>query len=142
MKTSYKKIQLFAVATNKYLDSHKDETKLAYALKKVAPRVNKVIQEEYPEAVERINIINANTDANKSILYTEVLEADGSTSQKYQFTPEGLLSQRAAIKELFSDEIFDVEPFIINELPPDFNEEYRTYFENFVLAPQELKSDD
>lgn len=131
MKTTYKRIQQFVAAANEYLKKYPEETKIRYAIRKVSPRVDAVNQ-EYFEAKEDIELEHANVDSNGSVLYKIV---DGA--RQYDFTPDGIKKVRAALNKLFETERFEIKGHIISEVPKDFPEEYRPFFEGFVLPVSE-----
>lgn len=129
MKTSYIRIRQFVGAANDYLEKFKDESKIKLAIQKMAERVVAVNQ-EYQDAVDDIELDLANTDSNGSVLYK--IE---NGRRVYEFKKEDLKARKAKIAALESDpERFQIHEQIVSDLPPKFPEEYRQYFEGFVLA--------
>lgn len=135
MKTSIKRIQEFVNASKVYKKKYKDETKLMYAIRKVEDRAAASFR-EYFEAKEDIELEHANTDEKGSVLFT----FNSNGAREYQFTKEELKVVRVKLKKLFTDERFEIKPHICDELPPDFNEEFREYFEDFVLGKKETEN--
>lgn len=131
MKTSYKRSQEFVVIANKYLKDFPQETKLKYAIAKVGERLL-TLNKEYNEALEDLELEFANVDANGSVLYKVV---DGK--RQYDFTAENIKKLRAAHKLLIEDERFEFKPHFAPEVPESFPEDYRPYFEGFVLPVSE-----
>jgi predicted nuclease with TOPRIM domain len=133
MKTSIRKIVEFQRAAELCLKSVEGESKLSYAITKVAERLQAPIR-EYNDLKEDIEIDNANVDEKGSLLFKIV---DGK--KHYDFTKDGLKKSNKEIKALFDDPRFDVKGHFCAELPEDFNEEFRPFLEGFVLAPAQEK---
>lgn len=132
MKTTFKRVQQFVGAANDYLKKFPEETKLKYAIQKVGTRVEAVNQ-EYDEAKEDIELEHANVDANGSVLYKIV-----NGRRQYDFTAEGIKKLRKALNQLFEEpDRFEIKAHMIAELPDDFPEEYRPFFEGFVIPASE-----
>jgi len=127
MKTTFKKIQQFVAAANDYLKKFPDETKLKYAIVKVAGRID-AINQEYASEFQDIEAEHANTDANGSVLFKIV-----DNKRQYDFTRDGLKKSDEAKRALFEVREFELKPHFSPEVPENFPEEYRQYFEGFVL---------
>lgn len=110
-----------------YLKENKEETKLKYAINKVRARTTKCFQQYY-EQKEDIEIDLANVDEKGSVLFT--VNAKGV--REYQFTKEGVKELNKQLKELFTEDRFEIESHICNELPEDIQGEYLNYFDGFV----------
>lgn len=131
MKTTFKKIRQFVAAASKYLEDFPEETKLKYAIQKVGSRVD-AITAEYVAEFDDIELEHANTDANGSVLFKIVGE-----KRQYDFTKEGLKKSNEAKKKLFETKEFELKPHFCPELPENFPDEYRPYFEGFVIPAPE-----
>lgn len=127
MKTTFKKTQQFVAAASKYLKIFQEETKLKYAIEKIGPRID-AITEEYVAEFDDIELEHANTDANGSVLFKIV-----DNRRQYDFTKEGLKKSNEAKKILFEVKEFELKPHFCTDIPENFPEEYRQYFEGFVL---------
>ena len=127
MKTTFKKAQQFVAAAGKYLTDFPEETKLKYAIQKMGPRID-AITSDYVAEFDDIELEHANTDANGSVLFKIV-----DNRRQYDFTKEGLKKSNEAKKVLFEVKEFDLKPHFCTDIPEGFPDEYRPFFEGFVL---------
>jgi hypothetical protein len=123
MKTA-KQIQTFLNFAQSYLGVHKDETKFAYALRRMQKRCE-VVGLEHNEAIQDLNLKHCATSKDGVILK----DAKGN----YEFTKEEAGKLNIALRDLAKKE-YAVEPYIATEPPPiplDYEEREACY--GFVL---------
>jgi hypothetical protein len=112
MTTTYKGYFEFIAVANNYLANNKEETKLKYAIERVA-RLNKTIYNDFQEDVESLRIDFCEKDEKGIILRNE--------KGGYLWTAKGTKEFNAACKELENKIIevqthkCDISGFILNE---------------------------
>lgn len=111
-----------------YLRTNEEKTKFRYALERMEKKASKLF-DDYSEAMTKVQIDHAATDADKVIL----TDAAGNL----RFTKEGLFARNKAQKELLAQEV-EVEPYFATELPKEpLSEAEQEVCAGFVLPEQE-----
>lgn len=123
MKTA-KQIQVFLNFAQGYLDKHKEETKFAYALRRMQKRCE-IVGEEHNQKIQDLNLKHCAVNKDGVILK----DAKGG----YEFTKAEATNLSGAMRELAKHE-YEIEPYIATEDPPkplDYEEREACY--GFVL---------
>jgi len=128
MKTSIKKLNIFAQASSMYLKQNTKETKLKLAIKEFSKQIPAIF-DEYNNALAVIDINRANEDSNGSILYSE----EQTGTRKYEFSREGLLLRDKERRELFNAEDVEVTPVIAASVPSDLPADLKEIFSGLVI---------
>ncbi|MCF0074485.1 hypothetical protein LZD49_28630 [Dyadobacter sp. CY261] len=131
MKASIKQIQNFLNAAAHFVDNHPQEEQVLKTIERIAKRLQPFFQ-EYHEAKYDIELGLANTDKNGSLLYD--LESDG---KRFSFTKENMVIVRTRLKALLNDKRFEFEPIIIEDFPVDLREEYKDFFQGFLIKNED-----
>lgn len=124
---SYKEIRTFLLASNNYITNFKEETKLKYAIDKMATRL-KPIHDEFYKKVGDIEVENA---AEKEGIVQFINNKEGQ--REYQFTKEGLKKRDKEVEELFNSKNILVETYHATSLPEDLHESWFEVFVPFVV---------
>ena len=144
MKVTIKQAQEFQIAAAIYLQKKGDESKFAYALKKVLKKIEKAsekLTDNYNEEVVDNNVRLASVDKDGNILYEveTVIEPSGNKKEVKtatpKFTPEKLREknklQNELGKALLNTEI-EFEAYIATEIP-GLTEEEKEAFAEYVI---------
>jgi hypothetical protein len=130
MRTNIKKINQFNLVAHNYLSENKGDTKLAYALKKVAKQCLLVL-EQYNSDLEDIAINNASVDEKGNLLHLKN-DVDGKIIG-YSYTPIAAIQRKKEATELFSSEKdYPITPHICKDIPVDLTEAHKEVFAGFV----------
>lgn len=134
METSYRKSNLFLLVSQRYLSDNTEKTKAKYALEKVAEKV-KVVLKKYNDSVEDLKIDLASVNDKQQLLY-DYNPVSGEVSN-YQYTKENKKKLNKSIDELFDSKV-EVEAHLLKEedIPENFTEEIKEYFNGFVIKPE------
>ncbi|AFD05952.1 hypothetical protein [Solitalea canadensis] len=139
-KVSYKQIYSFIKAANEYLKLFPEETKLKYAITKVANQVNE-FHKQWMEKLSDIELDHALTDADTGRVFFTIDDKTGK--RNYQFDKEGIKASDAAKDLAFEDKSIEFEPYLALELPKGLHESWIEVFKPFVIDPDlkvELKT--
>ncbi len=123
MKT-FQDVLTFFNAASPWLEKHKDESKFAYAVKKVQKQC-KARWESYAEQVEDIDIEHCAVDEKTGVILKD--ERGG-----LQFTKDGIKKRNVARRTLFLSDA-GVMPFMGKNPPADLTDAEREAFAGFVL---------
>lgn len=133
-KASYQRIFTFLNGSRIYLQNHKDETKLSYAIKRTAEGLDSEVK-AYNTKLADIRLEHAYADEKGKVPF--VVKQDGT--REYEYTKEGLKACDKAIEELFISEV-DIQVHYATELPEGFDEKvYGEVFKGFVIRDEEGK---
>lgn len=106
-------------------------TKLAYAIERVKPRVEKLTR-QYQAAIDDLNIDHCEVDKDGAIIVV-----DG----QYSFKPASKKARNKAQEELTS-KVVEIEPYWATKLPNDLTVAEAVAFEGFVLKDAEACSEE
>lgn len=134
MKKTYEEILAFDRAAGAYLKRQGEkESKLAYAVRRVAKSYGRGMQkakESYDERLQDIDIEHASED-ERGILIVQ--------NDSYVYTKEAqrrrLAAQRTALRELLASQV-EFEPHFTAQPPDDLPEEVREAFAGFVVREE------
>jgi hypothetical protein len=103
MLTTWRALQNFAATADQYLNQQKNETKLAYAIKRVRDQITR--------HAEKLQQLMLDVEIDLCVVDAEgVIKRDAQGN--LQFTREGLKECNQRQRELLEHE-FEVEPFVI-----------------------------
>ena len=124
MKITYEKLFQFNAIAGAYLQKEQD-TKLKYAINKVAKRLTKAF-ENYNEMV---------ADIKRDHCYTEKDIIVRDEKGEYKYTKENEKKMTKAVKDLINNEI-EFEPYFVLNIPEGLTEIEIESFEGIVLSPE------
>lgn len=134
MKTNIKRLIGFSNAANSYLKIFPEETKFEYAIRKVVDRIKPCFH-QYNELKNDIELDNANTNANGSVLYK--IE---NNARVYEFTKQGLKTAQEQLNALSLEDRFEFEEYFAAEIPDNIPVELLPFFEGFVIKENDEQS--
>lgn len=110
-KTTYERLINYNAHSRVWLNEDKGnaKTKLGYAISRLSPRIEKLLQ-RYQNESEDINIDHCATDDKGYILRDE--------RGDYRFTRDELKKRNHARQKLFESEV-EIEPYFATEVPDD-----------------------
>jgi hypothetical protein len=127
MKT-YQDVFTFRQVASTWLSAHKDESKFAYALRKVVKQCQPLVV-AYQEHLEDLDIEYCST-GDKDVILTD--DKGGMV-----YTKENLRKRNAARRALFMT-LVEVTPYLAASVPEDLSEAEREVLAGFVLPEQTI----
>ena len=120
MKFSAKRLVAFSNTAERYLAHNGTDTKLRYAIGRVQNQL-RTLQEQLQARLTDIEIDCCEVDEKGNL----------------QFTREGLKRRNQLQAAVLEEEIFDVEPHFVEELPADIGAQELAVFTDLVFRPDE-----
>lgn len=127
MEVTYKQVRVFRINAVNYMNEHKDETKLNYALKK-ALKTTDSIEVKFNDFISDTELENAATDDKGVVLFT-INEAG---TRVFSFKKEGLKERDRVITKKFEESENEIEPYKLTEWPKDIAQEWIDAFAPFI----------
>ena len=128
MKFSAKRLVAFSNTAERYLAHNGTDTKLRYAIGRVQNQL-RTLQEQLQARLTDIEIDCCEVD-EKGIITRD-------DKGNLQFTREGLKRRNQLQAAVLEEEIFDVEPHFVEELPADIGAQELAVFTDLVFRPDE-----
>jgi|SRR5580765_2931033 len=128
MKFSAQRLIAFNNTADRYLAHNGTDTKLRYAIGRVQNQL-RTLQEQLQARLTDIEIDCCEVD-EKGII---TRDAQGNL----QFTREGLKRRNQLQADVLKEEIFEVEPHFVEELPQDIGAVEQAIFTGLVFRPDE-----
>lgn len=128
MKTNIIRLQEFFAVAKKYIESGIDDTKVTYAIKKLYPDKVVKIFTDYNEQREDLKAEMACTGPNGALLY----QMHG-TEKIYEYTPENEKKLRKALRDLVTQDVFEIKEHIVVEIPDSLTAAQIKAFNGFVI---------
>ena len=158
-KTTYEMLLGFNIVAQNYLRKNKEnaDTKLGYAISKMAKKVQKAIkpiqelEQSRNEKIEETNIDFASVDPTSKVIVFDITKDDrGQDVRNYRYTKEDLKKRNIEIKkvakehedkfnEMLEKEVELESPYYSTEMPADLTSEEIKYFTGIVLNPIAIK---
>lgn len=133
MRTSFRKLINFTTVAGAYLNEHKAETKLVYALNRTvtqAAKLNDKLQ-------ELLNEIDVDCCATEKRGEEEIILRDERGNLMY--SKEGLKQRNKRKVELLDREDVEFEPYFATKLPARLTDAEIDAFTGFVIKPEEAE---
>lgn len=123
MKKSWRDLLTFSQVADAYTTSHKGETRVGYAIKRVRDQISKH-QETLQEKMADIEIDLCEADEKTVILR----DAQGNL----QFTKDKFKEKNKQQRKLL-DEEFEIDPFLIKDIPGDLTPDQLEIFSGLII---------
>jgi len=149
IKKTFKEVRELNVAISQYFKriSTAEQTKLGYALKRISDTEIKKVLGEYREAYDKLAFENLEKPAIELALVDKVtgavLMAPKGSERVYQYNKENLVKVMEVEKNFqkiandliddFDKKEFDIEPYLVKEIPEDLLPKEVEAFKGFVL---------
>lgn len=130
MKISWRKCLEFSSAAQSYLTRTKDaETKLAYAIRRVTTRMQKL--------GEQVNEALTDIDIDFCEVSNDVITRDAQGNLQYK--KETLKARNKEKRDYINKEDLDLEPYFATSIPDSLNEFEIEAFSGIVIAADEAE---
>jgi hypothetical protein len=128
MLTTWRALQLFAAVADAYQAEHKNESKIAYAIKRVRDQITRYSEQLQTQMLDvEIDLCVVNEK--------DVITRDAAGN--LQFTREGLKERNRRQRELL-DQAIEIDPFYVSAWPDDLTPAQLDAMAGFVIPPVEI----
>lgn len=136
MKKTYNQLSTYISLSNKYVakkEAEKNENKLTYAIIKVGARLTKLM-DRIQEDANDVNVDHCMTDERTGAILKD-------ENKELKYTKEGLRARNLALKNIFGETEYEIEPYYCTAIPNDLTQFEKEIMSGIVIDPEKIKID-